>query len=227
MLDIIIIIFVGVIGFIAMKKGFIKTAYQIVAYVVALIVSFMIYPIMSGILKLTPIYEGIKEWNIHSISAIPVIEGVQAQTNTIREVTSWLPEFMTNQMIQNNNPEIYSLMKVDNLIEYISTYVADLCINALALLVVWVVVRIVLGLIVGTLDLVAKLPLLNFANKIAGFILGVIKGTFMIWIIYLIVPFLVIFPSFVEIQLLIEKSLLGKWLYDNNLILSYLNQIFF
>lgn len=227
MLDIVIIVFIGIVGFIAAKKGFIKTAYQIVAYGLALLISFMMYPIMSYILKLTPIYEGVKTWNSQNISALPIVQGVQAQTNTIREVTNWLPEFMTNQIIKNNNPEIYALMEVNNLVEYVSTYIADLCINAIAVLIVWIVVRIALGLIVGALDLVAKLPFLNFANKGAGFILGTIKGILMVWIFYLVMPFLVILPSFVGLQTLVEGSILGKWLYNNNLILSYLNQIFF
>lgn len=227
MLDIIIIIFIGLIGVLAAKKGFIKTAYQMVAYIVALVISFMVYPMMSFVLKLTPIYEGIKNWNISNISAMPIVGGLQAQNNVIREVTKWLPEFMTNEMIQNNNPEIYALMNVNNVVEYISTYIADLCINAMAVVFVWIAVRIALGIFIRALDLFTKLPLLNLANKVAGFGLGIAKGTLIVWMSYLLIPFLVIFPAFNEIQSKLGQSILAKWLYDNNLILDYLNQIFF
>lgn len=226
MLDIIIIIFIGLTGFIASRKGFIKAAYQLTSFILSLGISLIGYPIMSNVLKLMPIYEGVKRWNMQRISSLEIIGGLQAQSNAIREATKWLPKFMSEQIIQNNNPEVYKLMHVDGLVEYISTYIADLCMNAMAIVFVWIIARIVLSIIVGTLDLFAKLPLLNFTNKTAGFVLGIVKGTCTIWLIYLVIPFLMIIPKFEILESFFDQSILGQWLYHNNLILSYLNQIF-
>lgn len=226
MLDIIIIVFIGLTGFIASRKGFIKAAYQLSSFILALVISVMVYPIISGILKLLPMYEGIKNWNIERVSSLEIIGGLQAQSDTIREATKWLPNFMSEQIVQNNNPEIYNLMHVEGLVEYISTYITDMCINAMAIVIVWIIVRIILSIIVGTLGLFAKLPLLNFTNKIAGFVLGITKGTCIIWLIYLVIPFLMIAPQFAVIENLLNQSILGQWLYNNNLILNYLNQTF-
>ncbi|MEG0014029.1 MAG: CvpA family protein [Clostridium sp.] len=226
MLDIIIIVFIGLTGFIASRKGFIKAAYQLSSFILALVISVMVYPIMSSILKLMPMYEGIKNWNIERVSSLKIIGGLQAQSDTIREATAWLPDFMSEQIVQNNNPEIYNLMHVEGLVEYISTYIADICINAMAIVIVWIIVRIILSIIVGTLDLFTKLPILNFTNKIVGFVLGITKGTCIIWLIYLVIPFLMIAPQFTVIENLLNQSILGQWLYNNNLILNCLNQTF-
>lgn len=227
MLDFIIIVFIGLTGFIASRKGFIKAAYQMFSFVLALIVSIVTYPIISYILKLTPLYEKIKFWSINSLSSMEIIGGLQAQNSTIREATRWLPDFIVEQIVQNNNPEVYVLMKVNNLVEYIGTYIADLCVNAIALVSIWILARITLGLIMRTLDLFTKVSLLNFTNKVAGFALGVVKGIFIIWIVDLVIPILVIMPEYEKIKILLENSILGEWLYNNNLILNYLNQIFF
>lgn len=227
MLDLIIIVFIGLTGFIASRKGFIRAAYQMGSFVVSLIVSIVTYPIISYILKWTPLYENIKLWSVNSISSMEIVGGLQAQNSLIREATKWLPDFMVDQIVQNNNPEVYGLMKVNSLVEYIGTYIADLSINAIALVSIWILVRITLGLIMRTLDLFTKLSLLNFTNKIAGFILGVVKGVCIIWLIDLVIPILSIMPEFEGITVLLENSILGQWLYNNNLILSYLNQIFF
>ncbi|MEG2197277.1 MAG: CvpA family protein [Cellulosilyticaceae bacterium] len=226
MLDIIIIVFIGLTGFIASRKGFIKAAYQLSSFILALVISVMVYPIMSSILKLMPMYEGIKNWNIERVSSLKIIGGLQAQSDTIREATAWLPDFMSEQIVQNNNPEIYNLMHVEGLVEYISTYIADICINAMVIVIVWIIVRIILSIIVGTLDLFTKLPILNFTNKIVGFVLGITKGTCIIWLIYLVIPFLMIAPQFTVIENLLNQSILGQWLYNNNLILNCLNQTF-
>lgn len=227
MLDLIIIIFIGISIIAASRKGFIKTAYQLGATIISVGLSLWMYPIVTKILKFTPLYEQIRTWNIEKLSGMQVVGGLQAQNNAIRDTISWLPDFMVDNIVQHNNPEIYGLMKVDTLVEYIGTYIADICISAIAIIGIWVIVRIVLSMTVGTLDILAKLPILNSANKLAGGILGGIKSVCFIWLIYVIVPFLILLPKLSFIEQLLAQSMLARWLYENNLILQYFNQIFF
>lgn len=226
MLDSIIILSMGLIIFISYKQGFIKAAYGLCSSIVSLAIAFVIYPIMTGILKLTPIYTRMKEWNYQAVSSLEVVSGLQAQADLINEATSWLPRFIGESLVKNNNPEVYKMMEVSNIAEYVSSYITDIGIRALAIAITWLIVKIALSLCIGTLDIIAKLPVISTFNKAGGLTLGGIKALFMVWMFFLITPFISILPSFARLQTMVDKSIIGKFLYNNNLILDYLQNLF-
>lgn len=227
MLDIIIIAIILVTAGIAAKLGFIRTVYQLASSIIALMLAFIVYPIIEVILKVTPLYIGIQAWIREMLPSVELATGLQQQAKEIMSVTEWLPSFIGEQLVQNNNPEIYELLGVTSLIEYITVYLSDLCIVAIAIMIAWVVVKIGLSVFVGILDIVSKLPLLKTANKWAGFTVGLVKGLFIVWMILLVVPVLMIIPQLSNLDTLIEGSILTKSLYENNIILQIINSIIF
>lgn len=224
MIDLIIVAIILITACIAAKVGFIRTVYQLLSSAIALVIAFFIYPIIEQILKFTPLYEGIKTWIREILPEVGNV-GLQAQASMIEDTLKWMPDFITNQIVKNNNPEVYQLLGVSNLIEYIVTSVANLCIMGIALVICFIVVKVGLTVAIGILDLVAKLPILKTANKWAGFVVGIIKGVFIIWIICLIIPFLIMIPQFGELKALVEQSFLMQLFYNHNFILQIITSI--
>lgn len=224
MIDFIVVAIIFITACIAAKVGFIRTVYQLLSSVISLVLAFFIYPIIEQMLKLTPLYEGIKTWIREILPEVGNV-GLQAQANIIEDTLKWMPNLITDQIIKNNNPEIYQLLGVSNLIEYIVTSVANLCIMGIAIVICFVVIKIGLTVGINILDLVAKLPILKTANKWAGFVLGLIKGIFIIWLICLIIPFLIMIPQFSELKSLIEQSFLMELFYNHNFILQIITSL--
>lgn len=224
MIDFIVVAIIFITACIAAKVGFIRTVYQLLSSVISLVLAFFIYPIIEQMLKLTPLYEGIKTWIREILPEVGNV-GLQAQANIIEDTLKWMPNLITDQIIKNNNPEIYQLLGVSNLIEYIVTSVANLCIMGIAIVICFVVIKIGLTVGINILDLVAKLPILKTANKWAGFVLGLIKGVFIIWLICLIIPFLIMIPQFSELKSLIEQSFLMELFYNHNFILQIITSL--
>lgn len=219
MIDLIILIIILGAACIAAKVGFIKTVYGLLSSLIALVLAFFIYPAIEYMLKLTPIYEGIKGWVTERLPEVGNV-GLQGQATIIQESLTWMPDFITDKMVRNNNPEIYELLGVSTLMEYMATFVANLCIMGIAIVVCFIVVKVGLAISVNLLDLVAKLPILKTANKWAGFIVGLIKGVFIVWLICLVVPFIMMIPGLSSINTLIEESLLMQLFYEHNVILQ-------
>ena len=219
MIDLIILIIILGAACIAAKVGFIKTVYGLLSSLIALVLAFFIYPAIEYMLKLTPIYEGIKGWVTERLPEVGNV-GLQGQATIIQESLTWMPDFITDKMVRNNNPEIYELLGVSTLMEYMATFVANLCIMGIAIVVCFIVVKVGLAISVNLLDLVAKLPILKTANKWAGFIVGLIKGVFIVWLICLVVPFIMMIPGLISINTLIEESLLMQLFYEHNVILQ-------
>ena len=224
MIDLIIVAIILITACIAAKVGFIRTVYQLLSSAIALVLAFFIYPIIEQILKLTPLYEGIKTWIREILPEVGNV-GLQAQASMIEDTLKWMPDLITDQIVKNNNPEVYQLLGVSNLIEYIVTSVANLCIMGIAIVMCFIGIKIVLTVAIGILDLVAKLPILKTANKWAGFVVGFIKGIFIIWIICLIIPFLIMIPQFDELKALVEQTFLMQLFYNHNFILQIITSI--
>lgn len=224
MIDLIILAIILITALIAAKVGFIRTVYQLLSSVIALVLAFFVYPIIESILKLTPLYEGVKTWVRGLVPEVGNI-GLQAQSAMIQDSLQWMPDFITDKIVKNNNPEIYQLLGVNNLIEYIVTSVANLCIMGIAIVLCFILIKIGLTIGVGVLDLVAKLPLLKTANKWAGFIVGLVKGVVIVWVICLIIPLLMMIPQFSELKTLIEQSILMDYFYNHNFILQIITSL--
>lgn len=168
MLDLMICLSIVIGAVIGIRKGFVRGAYEMISSILALVLAFFLYTPVKTILSLTPLYTTIQRWNMEKVSSFPVVQGVQSQAQAIKEATQWLPDFVSETIVKNNNSEIYDLVGATNLVEYISNYITDLCLTVLAIIVVWCVVKILLGIGVSAIDLIAKLPLIKTANKILG-----------------------------------------------------------
>ncbi|MHC1749053.1 MAG: CvpA family protein [Cellulosilyticaceae bacterium] len=224
MLDGIVILVIAVMTIVAAKKGFIRSAYGLLASILALVVAYFIYPIMNAFLKVTPLYHNILQWNTERLASIELVSGLQTQADMIKKATGWLPKFIGEEIIHNNNPEVYRVMGATNIAEYISGYITGLCISALALIITWLLVRMILGIMMRTLDLIAKLPVISTANKYAGAALGTVKGVLLMWVLGLLMPLMITLPQFGNLQNMLQTSYIAKWLYQNNLLLEYLNK---
>lgn len=225
MLDLIVCICIVVGILVGSKIGFIREAYGIISSLLALVLAFLIYTPIKAILALTPIQSSIYTWNIEKLSALPVVQGVQSQAKAIQEATAWLPQFVGEELIKNNNSEVYALLGANNLAEYISAYITDLCLGVLAIIIVWIVVKLILSISVGALDLIAKLPVIRTANKLLGSVLGGVKVIVSLWIVGLALPVLVMIPQLSQLQVALDQSLVARWLYENNIILHYMSNI--
>jgi uncharacterized membrane protein required for colicin V production len=206
--------------------GFLKSVYQLLTSVFALILSFVGYPMVTALLKVTPLYTMLIKWSTEKTLSLTESIGIQAQGKLIEEVTDWLPRYVSESIVKNNNPEVYKLLGVDTISEYVATYLANFCLNAIAVVVVWLIVKIILRCVRLSLNVVSRLPIVHQLDKAIGLAFGLLKGVFLIWIIQLILPIVMLAPNLQFLKQLIEQSALYAWFGDINIILQYMNTIF-
>ena len=228
MIDLIVILIILISAVIGYFRGLIKTLMQLASSILSLVISFAIYKPVEYLLKLSPIYTAIKEWVFEKIGSPDLLGlGAQSQAKEIGKLTSWMPGFIGSQIAKNNNQEVYALLGVNNIIDYIVTYIANIIVMGLALMVTWVLVKIILMIIMKALDIVAKLPVISTFNRWGGLIAGILKALLALWLVMLIIPVICSIEGMPDFQTLINSSLLAKILYDYNLILFYLNKLVF
>ena len=224
MIDIVILIMMLFFVIIGYKKGLIKELITLAGSIMALLMAFVIYPAINSILKVTALYTIIYTGVFEKVQNINFGKGLQSQGNAIIENITWLPKVLTEQIRDNNNSAMYEVLGVHTLHEYISTYITNMIISMLAILITWFLIKIVLiGALKKLGNIVEYLPVISQFNQLGGGIVGAIKGLLTLSIIMLIIPIIVANPNLSDIGMKLEASYFVQWIYKHNLVIWLYN----
>lgn len=226
MIDLVVVLIIAVFALIGYKRGLIQSALTLFSSIAALVLSFIVYPFINMFLKLMPLYTSIYSGTYEKVKGIDFGKGIQSQGNAIIENVTWIPNFLAEQIKNNNNTAMYDLLGVTTIQEYISTFIANMVISMIAILVTWILLKVVLTGVLRILgSVIEHLPVISSFNHIGGLAFGIIKGALTLSIIGLLIPLLITLPMFQEIDQMIQTSIITKWMYDNNLIILIYNQL--
>ena len=138
-----------------------------------------------------------------------------------------LPELLRKGLESNNNSEIYSLLAVDSFAEYVSEALARMIVNGLSFFVSYLLASVILRMGTYILNLLAGLPVLKSANKLAGGAIGLVKGIVFVWIAFLVITILCSTQIGKEGLALIEKDAFLNTLYEYDIFVNFFMSIFY
>lgn len=224
MIDIIILVAMLVFALVGYKKGLVREIITFVSSIVALGLAFIVYPIVNVILKATALYTVIHTGVLEKVKVIDFGKGLQSQGNAIIENITWIPSSLIEQLISNNNTAMYEILDVSTIQEYISTYVTNMIVSMIAILVTWLLLKVVLvGILKFMGSIIEHLPIISGFNHLGGLIIGIFKGVLTLSIITLIVPMFIALPQLSTLGESLEASYLVQWFYENNLVIGLYN----
>lgn len=224
-LDIAVVAIIFGLGIISYCKGFVKACLGFLPIIGAVFGAYITYPTISKFLRGGFIYTKIAD-SIHSRLGIESALGstFSSQNEIINSINA--PGFIKNALINNNNSVVYDILDVSGIEEYISGFIANVCINILSLVAAFVVIFVIIKLIIHALDLIADIPFIGFINRSFGFAVGIIKGTVIVWIIGIILTFFYYNEAFAGFFKMLNDSRLALFMYENNYLLFMILKIF-
>lgn len=166
-------------------RGFIKQCVSLGALILTIVIVKIATPYMTDFIKENPTIRQNAANAILSIAGWEEPSGEEAglpsaQRSSIEQLD--LPQAVKDLLLENNNSEIYKILGVSQFPEYVSTYLADMLINAIASIILFIAVFALIHLAVRWLDLIARLPILYGLNHIAGALLGLAQGLVFLWV---------------------------------------------
>ena len=217
MTGVIICLFIAgiIIGY---KRGFVKSAYKLVATLIALVAAYALTPLAANIISQNT------QWDDHIHQAIyeqfeqrtkeKLREelGTQLQANgitltdemldtqfqeymqTVLDVeklsellkTLGIPDFMKTGITQEVS-EHSAAPLLERVYDEIAAYLTSIILQALAYMITFVVINLVLLIIYMSLVLVTHLPVLGTLNRMAGSAFGFLQVLLYVWIFFAIV----------------------------------------
>lgn len=225
-LDIVVVGIILVSGILAYKNGFIMATLGFVPIIGALLAVKFVTPAVGKFLRGTAFFSNMTESIQNSLRLDEIIGQAAMETQTQLIEGMKLPDFLKESLLENNNPVVYKLLDVESLQEYIAGYLANICINIISVVAVFVVVWIGLIVVLKALNLISELPVLSFVNRTAGLAVGLLKGVSLVWIGAMILTYLQCSGKMEGLFLALSESTVALFMYENNILLYLILTIF-
>ena len=157
-LDLAAIAVILICAAVAFHKGFVKACLGFLPTVISLGAVSFLQPVVSKILRATPLYLKLRESasGLFGLDEMIANAAAASQSDLINQMN--LPDFIKGALLENNNPVVYKILNVTEMKDYISGFIANICINILALILVFLAAMIAVRLLLTALDLFSKLP---------------------------------------------------------------------
>ncbi|WP_129599836.1 CvpA family protein [Anaerophilus nitritogenes] len=213
--SVLVILFIG--GMKGWKRGLILSFFHTFSYIVAGIVAKKYYPFVSKyIIENEAIFSKVESLIYNRFESAKVYQassgGIIAQRSLfqILDFPQVIQEFCksTKELAYHN----------------VSNVLANMFINFLSVIVIFIGVKILWFLVGYCIDSVASFPILNEMNRSLGALLGVGKGFLIVLIIITIMTPFVTMKDLSVLQEGIEKSMVVQFLYHNNPIFGLLKE---
>lgn len=193
-LDILLVALIALSIFLGYKKGLAALAIKLCAFIIAILITFILYrPIANLVINTTSVDESIEDTIYNKVTEM-------IQKDETNELTSDLIESAKQGMLEQSARE--------------------LAINVVyggTIIILFIIVRIALIFVSALANLVAKLPIIKQANEVGGAIYGLLRAIVIIYAILLIINFVgELNPKNIATQTINESSL-TKIMYENNI----------
>jgi hypothetical protein len=120
-------------------KGFIKSLFDLSSIFIALLISNTLHPIISNIIKQhTNIYYNISQRVISQVYIPNQLDNLTLASQSYIINNMEIPYFLTNKILINNNHEMYAALNVTRFEDYLGAYIANLFINFIAIISVYI-----------------------------------------------------------------------------------------
>ena len=185
LLDIILVLIFVIFAIDGTKKGFIKSVFGMGVTIAAILIAVNFYAPVANYFRGSLVYKQLTQ-NLNEKVSEYVSDTMDEQRlgelfeDAPTGIAALLAGFGTGtdqvsekyeELVRNGETEIAAKLS-----DYIVEPAAKTLSDALAVLVVFLASIVVLNLLVLLLDLIFKLPVLSFANRFGGFLLGAAVG---------------------------------------------------
>ena len=195
-IDIIILVFIllSVIG--GYRKGLISLGIHLFAFVLALLISFVLYrPIGNIIINTTQVDETIQATIQKNAETMVNTKGFE------NDLTKSLVESAENGMLPEVSKELaYNIV-------YLGT-----------MIVLFLVLRVCLMLVNTVANAISKLPVLDQVNKLGGAAYGVVRGIIITYAVLLIISLGIAINPTTKLAQMIDDTYLAKTMMENNIL---------
>jgi uncharacterized membrane protein required for colicin V production len=203
------------------KKGLVLTVFRFVSFFASIALARYLYPYVSRFIRGTPVYGMLKNLVTDTMG---IGNFVKANAPSVEAgLDSFpIPDILKDMLVSNNTPDIYNLLHVETIEDYIAGFFANIIINVVSIVLVFALAWVILSLIGHMLDLISRLPLLSTVNRMGGLAVGLLMGVCVAWAGLMLIGLLFATPAYPEVFAYMQGSFAAKWFFDSGFVMDLL-----
>lgn len=206
-LDIIIIAIMAISIFFGYKKGLVKVAVKLCAFLIAVIIAIVFYkPVSNIIINNTQLDEKIESIIIENGTKKLEESNEEDKTNFLEDMQQYVDEAIANTQ--------------NAIIENAAKQISVRLINIVVIISLFIVTRLALIILVLISDLITSLPIIKQFNELGGAIYGIVRGLAVIYLILALAFFIISISNNSVISNTINSSIITKFMYENNIFIN-------
>ena len=209
LIDIIATVILALLFFIGLRRGFVRIAFGVSSFVVAIILAWSISPFITSYL---------------------------AETAMANEIENRVYEHMLQKEIKSNEKAdtISEQTDKEKGVKAVKDYAeaeirlaaakktSDLILSLISMIAVVIVTKLLMILLSRLLDAAASLPIIRGLNRLLGGLAGLILGIFVLEVLLAVLKLAEMSESGQRLIVLLEPSVFVRYLFENNYILDTL-----
>jgi len=210
----------------------VRTVYRFVSFILALFLASRLYPVIARFLRNSALYINLRE----RIAGATNIEGVFRENAPSPDIPEALrnneiinslplPQSLRDMLYEGNTPDMFELLRVNTIEEYISGFFANIVINVISLVVVFILVLLILHFVGKALKIIDYIPVINSFNRVGGLLAGALIGAGIVWLgVTLLMMFFSVGAN-EGLYGMIQGSFVTSWLVDNGWLLNRITAV--
>ena len=207
-LDIVVIGILALSIFMGYKKGLIKVVFNLLSFFIAIILTWILFtPVTNLVVENTSLDENIKNVIIEK----GVVEEIEDES---KEGDSSKSEYIEKYVAKTIND------KKNEIIKGVADVIAEKTVAIIVAIGLFIAIRLVLIILKFVVNGLAELPVIKQFNELGGTAYGVIRGIFVIYLLFAICFIIMSVNNIEAVSNLIDSSIISKFIYEHNIILN-------
>ncbi|MCL1863410.1 MAG: CvpA family protein [Defluviitaleaceae bacterium] len=213
-LDIGVLVLVILCALAGYRRGLIRTVYGLVSFFLAIFLANLLFPYAAAFLRETFVFDALQD----SIKTGLNLEGFVTQYTAGRQAdiieSLPIPAAFRGLLHAQFEADMHGILRFDTIEDYVSAFFANIAVNGIALVLVFMVAMVLLSVIGGVLDIVGRLPVINTFNRLGGLAFGVLLGVGISWLVMVVLSMFLATSTNADVYDLIMDSVFGSRVFE-------------
>ena len=226
---------IGICAFAGWRAGFIKSVFSLVSTIAVIVITIMISPMVTGVIKSNETISGTISSKLEEVIDLTqiaknlspeeekdptaIIDGLQLPESMKEKIKESLADTLEEK---ENEATAYVGEKLDALETYICERMTDIILNAVGFFVTFLLAAAGVAILCYVLNVISKLPVLHQINTVAGVAFGALEGMVILWILFIAITMLGSTGFGQSCMAMITESKILSFLYDSNVLSRFL-----
>ena len=186
-------------------------------------------PFLSDAISKTDVYAFFKYLTevTDNVSSVELSRTAVSQLaeSQISDVVTYanLPMPYSDRLLENITTNTFAGTESSTVADYLNVTIANVTVNILSFLIVYLVARILISLVISTMNYSHPFPVLKKYDGLIGGILGGVRGFLSIFIWSMLVPLLLVLISLPEFSKIVTDSSLVNFFYNFDFLFGFIS----